>query len=165
MPYHRTALGPSRRIWVRALQRRSLWSHFEFWGVTATTVLAIASYWLASKSPLYTDELGWKLIQSRFLTDGHLSRSATLAPSCGPDVFPTPALLVPIRYVDSIVGQIFSTPGAIRDYGLFLFFVWLGVAWTLMRRLFATAASGWAVLGAIVGAATLGVMPLLMVLN
>jgi hypothetical protein len=147
------------------LENRSVWSRFEIWGVTATILLAPLSYWLASTSPLYTDEIGWKLIQSHFVDDGFHSRTATLAPGCGPDLMTTPALLVPVRYLDSFLSSFLSTPRAIRDYGVLLFLIWLAVAWALLRRLFAPVANPRVVLGAIVGVATLGVMPLLLVLS
>ena len=127
--------------------------------------LSVASYGLALTSPIYTDEIGWKLIQGHFVDDGHLSRSSDLVPSCGADTFSTPAPLVPIRYVNALITDSLSQPSDIRLYGLFLSLAWASTTWLLLRKLLAPEVSGEQVAVGLVGVVTLGVMPLIMVMS
>lgn len=132
-------------------------------GVAAFFALAAATFRVAVHVPLYTDEMGWKVIQARYGLDG--GRTTSPLPTCSVTEFDVPPLLKPFRLLDTAVYEGISGPLAVRGIGVALAASWGLLLWALLRR----AASGRvpaSVLALLVASfATLGSMPFLVVLN
>jgi len=127
--------------------------------------LALGSFALALFVPVYTDEIAWKIIQSRVIEDGGKSLALTLEPSCGPYAFAVPTIIYPFRWIDSLVFAHLTSPLALRLYGFAMAILWLGLVglftWDIVRpRLNA----GFVTAG-VLAFATIGVMPFLLVIS
>lgn len=122
---------------------------------------------VAALSPLYTDELAWKMLQGRLHADG--GQVLRLNPTCGPLGLGVPAPLLPFRLLDSAIFEGISGPLTLRIAGVAQALAWLALTcWLLWARPAGAAAPAMdRRLGPLLAlsAATLGVMPLLLVLN
>jgi hypothetical protein len=127
--------------------------------------LALVSFVVAALLPVYTDEIFWKMIQGRLGYDGFEVRSGTMVPTCGPDAFTSPPLMLPFRLLDTLMYQWIPEPLVIRLVGIGFFIVWLAGTWLLLQRLVPPLADRWTIAGASVAFVTLGVMPFLMVIS
>jgi hypothetical protein len=128
-------------------------------------ILALVSFGMAALLPVYTDEIVWKMIQGRLGYDGFEVRSGTMVPTCGPDAFPSPPLMLPFRLLDTMMYQWIPDPLVIRLVGIGFFIVWLAGTWLLLQRLVPPLADRWTIAGASIAFVTLGVMPFLMVIS
>jgi hypothetical protein len=133
--------------------------------VTAIMILALVSFGMAALLPVYTDEIVWKVMQGRLGYDGFEVRSGTMVPSCGPDAFTVPPLLLPFRLLETLMYQWISEPLMIRLVGIGFFIAWLVGTWLLLQRFVPPLADRWTIAGALVAFVTLGVMPFLMVIS
>ena len=133
--------------------------------LTAMMILALVSFGMAALLPVYTDEIVWKMIQGRLGYDGFEVRSGTMVPTCGPDAFPSPPLMLPFRLLDTMMYQWIPDPLVIRLVGIGFFIVWLAGTWLLLQRLVPPLADRWTIAGASIAFVTLGVMPFLMVIS
>jgi hypothetical protein len=136
----------------------------EKMALTAIMILALVSFGMALLLPVYTDEILWKMIQGRLGYDGFEVRSGTMVPTCGPDAFTSPVLMLPFRLLDTLMYQWISKPLTIRLVGVGFFIVWLLGTWLLLQR-FVPLADRLKIAGALVAFVTLGVMPFLMVIS
>lgn len=130
-------------------------------GCAAVFGLAVLSFGIAVLLPVYTDELAWKLQQSRMHLDA--LRALGLFPTCGNLSVAIPTVLLPFRLVDALLYEHLSAPFQLRLGGAVTGL--LGVIATVLAvrrlRIVGTAAS----LALVVSFATLGIMPFLLVIN
>jgi hypothetical protein len=131
----------------------------------AVMILALVSFGLAALLPVYTDEIFWKMIQGRLGYDGFEVRSGTMVPTCGPDAFTSPPLMLPFRFLDTLMYQWISEPLTIRLVGIGFFVVWLVGTWLFLQRLVPPFADRWTIAGTLVAFVTLGAMPFFMVIS
>jgi hypothetical protein len=144
---------------------RGLASSFQRIALLAVISLAPVSFGVAALLPVYTDEIFWKMIHGRLGYDGFEVRSGTMVPSCGPDAFTPPPLMLPFRLLDTLMYQWISEPLMVRLVGIGFFIVWVTGTWLLLQRLVPPLADRWKIAGALVAFVTLGVMPFLMVIS
>ena len=126
----------------------------------AVAILAAACFALALFLPVYTDEIVWRAAQGRVAEDGG-ALSVTFQPGCGQYAIAVPALLYPFRLIDGALYHLLDTPFATRAWGVTLAIAWIALASILARRALPRG-TGFAV---VLGFATLGVMPFLLVIS
>jgi hypothetical protein len=131
----------------------------------AAGTLAVGSFALACFVPIYTDEIAWKIIQSRVTEDGGQSLALTLEPSCGPYSFAVPMLLYPFRWVDSLVFRGMTGPLALRLLGFGTALLWLALAGAFATDVARTRLSRGVVAAGLIALVTIGVMPFLLVIS
>ena len=131
----------------------------------AVGTLAIGSFALACFVPIYTDEIAWKIIQSRVTQDGGMSPPLSLEPSCGPYSFAVPMLLYPFRWADSLVFGAMTSPLALRLLGFGTALAWLVLAGALATNIGRPRLSRGVVAAGLLALATIGVMPFLLVIS
>ncbi len=124
---------------------------------------AVLSFAVAFFLPVYTDELGWKLIEGRMYLDG--LQSVKLLPQCGNYAVPIPRLLLPFRYLDSLLYERVDDPIFIRVSGFLLGLAQLCIAWVIVSRILRRAITRWTSAVLVLSFATIGIMPFLLVMN
>jgi hypothetical protein len=85
--------------------------------------LAIPVYLIGAVAPIYTDEIVFKINQGHYFDDGETIRY--LVPtSCGVDATTTPAILLPLRLLDTALLNLLSTPWSVRLFGIVCLLAW-----------------------------------------
>lgn len=114
--------------------------------------------------PIYTDEVGWKILQARFFLDGGVN--INLFPQCGAPFATAPAwFMVPARAFDAWLYGDLVPPLQLRFMGIASFLLWLAVAGWLLSRAVGQTVGGLSLVSLTVAFVGLGVMPFLMVIN
>ncbi len=140
------------RSWIRALAAATF---------VATAVTAAFALFL----PIFSDEIGWKMLQSRLLVDGGVN-IRQLPASCGaPYASAPPFFLYPFRWLDAIAYGDLSWPLGLRIGGIVTHLGWLlFTGWGLARAL-GPGVDRWRLAGAWAAAFGLGTLPFILVLN
>jgi hypothetical protein len=89
----------------------------RIWTISAILIclLALCCAPIVMGLPVYTDEIGWKLIQARWLTDGN--KAVIALPMCNRFELNIPFYTLPFRIFDSVLNSFNTTPLAIRVFG------------------------------------------------
>ena len=110
--------------------------------------------------PIYTDEIGWRMMLDRSLLDGGVDRS--MGEQCGPGtMIAAPWFMQPLRHVSAAISLAFDDPRWIRISGVALAIGWMGLLWLLTRTLPPRLRGTGRAIG--YGLAGLGIVPLLLV--
>lgn len=114
--------------------------------------------------PIYTDEVGWNILQARFFIDDFTN--ITLFPQCGAS-FATdvPWFMVPARVVDALLYTHLSSPLWLRGMGIANVLIWLALVFALVPRVPAANLSGLSLWGVVAAFLGLGCLPFMMVIN
>ena len=128
-------------------------------------LLAILSFIICFFFPIYTDEIVWKAIQGRYWADGNQALAQTLCPSCGSYSHVVPMMLLPYRILSTFINTHLLSPLLIRLFGMSVAFTWLFVTWLLFRALLPKYFKSTTIALCLIAFATLGVMPLLLVIS
>lgn len=124
----------------------------------------ITSLSLAILLPIYTDEVGWKILQARYYLDG--GRNITLFPQCGAPFATTPPwFMLPARIIDAWLYGALNEPIKLRLLGVASFAAFLGFVLVLLAGNDRFVLRGIALPGAVFGFFGIGMFPLLMVIN
>lgn len=123
--------------------------------------LAALTAALGALVPVYTDEINWKVATHRLLLDGF--RITYNFPQCTGFALPPPPLLVPGALLDAFMVRTLRSPVELRVAGLLSCVLSLAGMAALARR--AWACTWLTAAASITAAATLGVLPLMLVLD
>lgn len=113
--------------------------------------------------PILNDEVGWKIITTRFLRDG--GRMISLFPRCGASFLTEPPwFMVPMRLIEAGIYAHLSLL-QIRVMGVLSFALWLGLVLVLLARIMGPVLSGLRLPAVLLGLISLGALPFLLVIN
>jgi hypothetical protein len=114
--------------------------------------------------PIYTDELQWKVINSRLLLDS--GKLNYIFPECSKGILLNPPVSwYPARFIDAIIYSDMTNPQILRYWGIGIFVaIILYCAW-FIRFILKPDIGYAAVAGAVLMPLSLGVLPFLLVMN
>lgn len=129
----------------------------------AVMVAFAVTFALSLLVPILNDEVGWKIITTRFLHDG--GRMISLFPRCGANfVAEPPWFMVPMRLIEAGVYAQLSLL-QIRVMGVLSFALWLGLTLALLARIVGPVLPGLRLPAVLLGLVSLGALPFLLVIN